>query len=146
MSDDAPREKDHDDSESADATALEVPTDEVAAAIVARFPGSVFVESHTQPVVYVDRSVFAEVATFLRDEQQFMMLADITAVDHLLDGDRYTPPGVELQRFEAVANYLSHTRNRRIRVICEVPLDDLTVPSLTPVYPGANFPCSDSSG
>ena len=140
MSDDEPRENDHDDSDSADDAAPEVPADEVAAAIVARFPGSVFVESHTQPVVYVERSVFAEVATFLRDEQQFMMLADITAVDHLLDGDRYTPPGVELQRFEAVANYLSHTRNRRIRVICEVPLDDLTVPSLTPVYPGANFP------
>ena len=87
MSDDEPRENDHDDSDGADDAAPEVPADEVAAAIVERFPGSVFVESHTQPVVYVDRSVFAEVATFLRDEQQFMMLADITAVDHLLDGD-----------------------------------------------------------
>ena len=140
MSDDAPRENDHDDSDDALPAAPEVPADEVAAAILERFPGSVFVESHTQPVVYVDRSVFAEVATFLRDEQQFMMLADITAVDHLLDGARYTPAGVELERFEAVANYLSHTRNRRIRVICEIPVDDLTVPSLTPVYPGANFP------
>ncbi len=140
VSDDEPRENDHDDSDDAQAAAPEVPADEVAAAILERFPGSVFVESHTQPVVYVDRSVFAEVALFLRDEQQFMMLADITAVDHLLDGARYTPAGVELQRFEAVANYLSHTRNRRIRVICEVPVDDLTVPSLTPVYPGANFP------
>jgi NADH-quinone oxidoreductase subunit C len=142
VSDDAPRENDHDDSDEADddAAAPDVPADEVAAAILERFPGSVFVESHTQPVVYVDRSVFAEVALFLRDEQQFMMLADITAVDHLLDGARYTPAGVELQRFEAVANYLSHARNRRIRVICEIPVDDLTVPSLTPVYPGANFP------
>ncbi len=68
------------------------------------------------------------------------MLVDITAVDHLLDGARYTPPGVELERFEVVANFLSHARNRRIRVICEVPADDPTVPSLTPVYPGANFP------
>ena len=25
-------------------------------------------------------------------------------------------------------------------MICEVPADDPTVPSLTPVYPGANFP------
>ena len=35
------------------------PDDEVAAAIVARFEGAVFDRSHGQPVVYVDRSVFA---------------------------------------------------------------------------------------
>ncbi len=40
-----------------------------------------------------------------------------------------------------VANFLSHVRNRRVRVICEVPDDDLsTVPSLAAVYSGANFP------
>ena len=114
--------------------------DEVAAALVGKFDGAVFVESHGQPVVYVAREQFADVATYLRDEEQFTMLVDITAVDHLLDGNRYTPNGVALERYEAVANYLSHARNRRIRVICEIPADDPTVPSLTPVYPGANFP------
>ena len=39
-----------------------MPDDEVAAAIVERFPGSVFDRSHGQPVVYVDRAVFADVA------------------------------------------------------------------------------------
>jgi NADH/F420H2 dehydrogenase subunit C len=116
-----------------------VPTDEVAAAVVEQFPGSVFVESHGQPVVYVDRARLAEVAQFLRDEQQFTMLIDVTAVDHLLDGARHEPPGVALERYEVVTNYLSHVRNRRIRVICEVPAADPTVPSLTPVYPGADF-------
>ena len=43
-----------------------VPDDEVAAAIVERFESAVFARSHGQPVVYVDRSVFAEVAGFLR--------------------------------------------------------------------------------
>ena len=138
MSDDEARENDHDAGDGPDGP--EPVPDEVAAAIVERFPGSVFAESHGQPVVYVDRAVFAEVATFLRDEQQFMMLADVTAVDHLLDGARLTPAGVDLERFEVVANYLSHTRNRRIRVICQLPEADPTVPSLTPVYPGANFP------
>ena len=33
-----------------------VPDDEVAAAIVERFPGAVFARSHGQPVVYVDRA------------------------------------------------------------------------------------------
>jgi NADH-quinone oxidoreductase subunit C len=46
---------------------------------------------------------------------------------------------IEVERFEVVANYLSHVRNRRIRVICEVPSDERSVPSLTAVYPGANF-------
>ena len=50
------------------------------------------------------------------------------------------PTASTLERFEVVANYLSHTRNRRIRVICQLPEADPTVPSLTPVYPGANFP------
>ena len=50
--------------------------------------GAVFVESHGQPVVYLDRAVCADVAAFLRDEQQFTMCVDVTAVDHLLDGER----------------------------------------------------------
>ena len=116
------------------------PDDEVAAAIVGRFPGAVFARSHGQPVVYVERAVFAEVAAFLRDDQQFTMCVDITATDHLLDGERYAPNGVVSERYEVIANYLSHVRNRRVRVICAVPADDLTVPSLTAVYPGTNFP------
>ena len=103
-----------------------------------------FARSHGQPVVYVDRSVFAEVAGFLRDEQQFTMCVDITATDHLLDGERYAPPsrgpGMTTERFEVIANYLSHVRNRRVRVICAVPDSDAKVPSLTGVYPGTDFP------
>ena len=122
-----------------------VPDDEVAAAIVARFEGAVFTRSHGQPVVYVDRSVFAEVAGFLRDEQQFTMCVDITATDHLLDGERYVPAelqsaGVVTERFEVIANFLSHVRNRRVRVICAVPDSDAKVPSLTAAYPGTDFP------
>jgi len=120
------------------------PDDEVAAAIVERFAGARFDRSHGQPVVYVERSVFADVARFLRDEQQFTMCVDVTATDHLLDGVRYVPAGVPGpvwgERYEVVANFLSHVRNRRVRVICPVPADDPRVPSLTSVYPGANFP------
>jgi NADH:ubiquinone oxidoreductase subunit C len=121
------------------------PDDEVAAALVEQFAGSVFVRSHGQPVVYVDRDAWADVARFLRDEQQFTMCVDVTATDHLLDGVRSTPgrvsgAGVELERYEVVANFLSHVRNRRVRVICEVPEGDPSVASLTEVYPGTNFP------
>jgi NADH/F420H2 dehydrogenase subunit C len=137
MPDDQPRENDH---ESAAEIRDEPIRDQVAAAVVGQFPGAVFFESHTQPVVYVEPAVFADVATFLRDEHEFTMLMDVTAVDHLLDGVRHVPPGVHAERFEVVANYLSHSRNRRVRVICEVPAAEPKVPSLTGVFPGANFP------
>jgi NADH-quinone oxidoreductase subunit C len=135
MADDTPREPDHEDERPAAGT-----DDEVAVAIAERFPGSVVVDSHGQAVVYVERSAFADVARFLRDEQQFTMCMDVTAVDHLLDGSRYRVDRVEPERFEVVANFLSHPRNRRIRVICEVPGIEAVVPSLTGVYPGTNFP------
>ena len=138
MPDDAPREDEHKpDDGSTDA--IPAPDDEVAAALVARFEGAVFHRSHGQPVVYLDRAQWRDSAEFLRDDQQFTMLLDVTAVDHLLDVERVAIPGVELERFEIVANYLSHPRNRRIRLITEVPADDTTVASLAPLYESANF-------
>jgi NADH/F420H2 dehydrogenase subunit C len=148
MADDTAREEDHEPGVNGGAlpepVSDEPVSDEVAAAIVGRFPGSVFVESHGQPVVYVDRSVIADVATMLRDEQQFTMLIDTVVVDHLLDGSRVSVAGIAAERFEVVVNFLSHARNRRIRIVCEVPASDPTIPSLTPVYPGANFPERES--
>jgi len=145
MADDTAREADHepagDGEEAAPGAAV---SDEVGAAIVARFEGSVFALHHGQPVVYVDRAVVADVARMLRDDEQFTMLVDTVVVDHLLDGSRLAVEGVVPERFEVVVNFLSHTRNRRIRIVCEVPADDPTIPSLTPVYPGANFPERES--
>jgi NADH:ubiquinone oxidoreductase subunit C len=134
MPDDEPREDEHKPE-----PAAEAPSDEVAAALLERFEGAVFHLSHGQPVVYLDRAHWADAGVFLRDEQQFTMLLDVTAVDHLLDIERIEVPGVKRERFEVVANYLSHPRNRRIRLIAEVPADDVTVPSLAPTYESANF-------
>ena len=139
MSDDTARENPHEAETDAEAAVPEPPADDIAAALLERFPGSIFNDSHGQPVVYVDRSVWHDVALFLRDEQEFTMCLDVTAVDHLLDGVRYCPPGVEGERFEIVSNFLSHRRNRRIRVICEVPAADPTVASIVSIYPGMAF-------
>jgi NADH:ubiquinone oxidoreductase subunit C len=135
MTDDV-RESDHEDA----GPVVDPPDDEIAAALVERFPGSTFARSHGQPVVYLDRAQLAAAGEFLRDEQRCTMCIDVTAVDHLADGVRYAPDGVATERFEVVANFLSHSRNRRIRLICEVPESDPRVPSLTGSYPGANFP------
>ncbi len=75
----------------------------------------------------------------LRDDEQFTSCLDVTAVDHLADAERPAVAGVAPERFEVVANYLSHHRNRRIRLIAQVPASDPTVASLTALYPGTNF-------
>src|SRR5947208_5266535 len=113
------------------------PDDEVAAAVVERFPGTVFHRSHGQPVMYVDRAVWADLGGFLRDEQQFTQCIDVTAVDHLVDAARLSVPGVTRQRFELVASFLSHPRNRRTRAICDVPPADPSAPRPTAAYPRA---------
>jgi NADH-quinone oxidoreductase subunit C len=130
--DDTPREEAHKDD--ADTSAVPAPDDEVAAALVERFEGAVFHRSHGQPVVYLDRSQWAEAGRILRDDEQFTMLLDVTAVDHLVDVERISIPGVAPERFEVVANLISHPRNRRIRLITEVPAGDATVPSLATTY------------
>ena len=75
---------------------------------VSHFDGAVFTRSHGQPVVYVDRSVFADVARFLRDERAVHDVRRHTATDHLLDGERHVPDGVTAERYEVVVNFLSH--------------------------------------
>jgi NADH-quinone oxidoreductase subunit C len=130
------REQDHEQSD----PAPRLNGDEVAAAVLDRFPASVFHDSHGQAVVYVERSAWHDVAVFLRDEQQFTQCVDVTAVDHLVDVERALPDGVQGERFEVVANFLSHPRNRRIRTICEVPDGATEVASLVDLYPGLSFP------
>ncbi len=131
---DAVREEDHEPE-----TPLEVPSDAVAAALCERFAGSTFFESLGQAVVYIDKAHQAEVAKYLRDEERFTMLIDICAVDHVADAVRHCAPGVTQERFELVTQYLSHARNRRIRTIAQISDSDTTAPSITAVFPGANF-------
>ena len=133
--DDAPREENHEV-----ATAAPDPiADEVAAAVVERFPGTVFVDSHGQAVVYVERERWHDIAASLRDDEQFTQCLDVCAVDHLVDAARAVPPGVVAERFEMVANLLSHPRNRRIRMIAEVPAGEPVIASLADLYPGVAF-------
>jgi NADH:ubiquinone oxidoreductase subunit C len=114
------------------------PADDVAAALWERFPDVVHVDSYGQAVVYLPREHLADAVAFLFDEQQFSQVVDVTAADHLRNLTR-AEVGVALERFEVVANLLSHMRNRRLRIIVEVPESDPWVPSLTPRFPGVEL-------
>jgi NADH:ubiquinone oxidoreductase subunit C len=116
-----------------------VPDDEVAAAVLERFPDTVFADSHGQPVLHVAREQWHDVAAFLRDEEQFTQCVDVTGVDQLVAPARALPATVAAERFELVANFLSHPRNRRIRTVAQVPADDATIASLTDLFPGVGF-------
>ena len=67
----------------------------------------------------------------------FEQLSDVTAVDYLTHPGRELPPGVEPERFEVVANLLSLSQTRRVRVRVQVPADDPVVDTLYDLYPGA---------
>jgi NADH-quinone oxidoreductase subunit C len=115
------------------------PREEMHKKALERFPGAVLVDSHGQDVLYVDRRDWRVLARWLRDEAGFEQCVDITAVDQLLRPDRFLPPGVAPERFEVVANFLSYSRNLRLRAICQVP-DGAPVDSLFDVYPGTELP------
>lgn len=114
--------------------------DDVLVAAAERFPDVVAHESLGQAVAYVPRESWRTFAEWLRDEQQFDTCVDVCGVDHLLNRSRRVPTGVSPQRLEVVANYLSRARNRRLRAICQVPIAEPTVPSLAPVFAGADWP------
>ncbi|MDQ1517004.1 MAG: NADH-quinone oxidoreductase subunit, partial [Actinomycetota bacterium] len=113
--------------------------DPVADAVVEHVKGAVAVDSHGQSVVHIPRDAWREAVRFLKEEQQFTQCSDLTAVDQLLRPDRPLPPGVDRERFEVVANFLSHPRNRRIRLICQAG-DGEPVESLFEVYSGTELP------
>ena len=89
-------------------------------------------ESLGQRVVVCPRERWLDLAAELKDSG-FEMLADLTAVDYLDNWPDHD------HRFEVVVNLLSISRNERLRVRVPVDDDDCTCPSVTAVWPGANF-------
>ena len=66
----------------------------------------------------------------------FEMCADVCAVDYLSHPGRPLPEGMAPERFEAVANLLSLSEKRRVRVRVQVPESDPSVATLFDLYPG----------
>jgi NADH-quinone oxidoreductase subunit C len=67
------------------------------------------------------------------DELEFGMLSDLCAVDYL------GYPGRQGARFEVVYHLYSVGRNQRVRVKTRVPDETCELPSVTALYPSANW-------
>jgi len=92
----------------------------------------------TQPsgeVVFPTREQYVAVVGGYRGAG-FEMCADLCGVDYLAHPARRLPEGVQPERFEVVANLLSLSRARRVRLRVQVPEADAVIASLFDLYPG----------
>ena len=105
------------------------PAGALLAGLAERFPGAGFATSLGDPVVRLAREDLAAFAGAARDSGLDTFI-DLCAVDYLS-----RPEG----RFEVVVHLLSLEARLRLRIQAAVPGDDPRVPSLTAVFPGANF-------
>jgi len=107
--------------------------DNVLTKLRERFPNAIqnIYEFRGETTVTIPRETLLEVARFLHTdpELQFEMLLDITALDWL----------PREPRFDVLYYFLSMQNNTRLRLRVQLPSDDTNVPSLTAIYPGANF-------
>jgi NADH-quinone oxidoreductase subunit C len=67
----------------------------------------------------------------------FNQCLDVCGVDYLTHPGRSTlPSGVQPERFEVVATFISHAAGERIRLRVQLPAADPTLASLFDLYPG----------
>ena len=105
--------------------------------IAATFPRA-FLDRYTDRAggewAVIDSDSIRDVASELRDnpELDFKLFLSIDAVDRLMLPE-HEP------RFEIVYFFFSVTRGEHVRLKCRVPEDRPELPSITPVYQGANW-------
>ena len=103
---------------------------ETVARLRARF-GEAIQEASTylgQNFLVIDAAKNVEICSYLKQEEQFNMLADLTAVDY----------PQRPRRFELIYQLYSFPRNERLRVKTQVSENE-TVRSVTAVWHGANW-------
>jgi NADH-quinone oxidoreductase subunit C len=102
--------------------------------IKAQFPASLLgvKEFRDEMTLHIKKEDIVSVCTFLRDDAgcRFDYLSD------LCGADAYTPEN----RFEVIYNLYSLPNKRRLRLKVFTDEEDLHVPSVTSVWPGAEWP------
>ncbi len=108
-----------------------LPLPEVETRLRAQFGDDIraFDESFDEPVVTVSRERYHELVRFLRDEPEFAMdYCDFSSgVDYGEDG------------LEIVTQLYSTTLRHRVRVKLRLAPDDLVAPTISDLYPTANW-------
>ena len=82
-----------------------------------------------ETTVYVDKDAIADVCLFLRDEVGFDYMADMATVDRFTEDDR----------FEVIYNLCALKERKRLRLKVRVDEEDISVPTVTHVWPGAGW-------
>jgi NADH-quinone oxidoreductase subunit C len=82
------------------------------------------------PALMASAENIVEISRFLRDEHKYNLLCELTAVD-------YYPE--QLPRFHVVYGYYNIAENTRLMVRVPVNGDDPVLPTVSTVYPGANW-------
>ena len=106
-----------------------LPDKPVLRSIAEQFADVEWILSSDQDVFIVGKERIGEVVEAAKSAG-FELLVDLTAVDHY----RARSP-----RFELVINLLSIQHELRLRLRAGVPVDDVSVPSVVGIYPGAGF-------
>lgn len=83
-----------------------------------------------EQTVVLDAAGLRAVATWLRDERDYVMCADVTAIDC----NQQREP-----RFRVVYHLLSPARRERLRLKVPVGEENAVVPSVVEIWPGANY-------
>lgn len=97
--------------------------------LAARFPEAVTPDARKGYAGYIARvENLIEVATALRDEMGYDYLTSLTGVDYILEG-----------KMEVVYHLFKSTGGPALVLKVQVPRENAEVPSLVPVYPGADF-------
>ncbi len=118
-------------------------TPAAAAVLARRFGPKVTVEPRPAsdvPTIATDPGTLPELARFLRDDPSsaFDLFLDVAALDRLRLETAAARSGAP--RFSASYLLYSTRRNEHLRVRVDLPESNPTLPSLTPVWEGANWP------
>src|SRR5688572_26341979 len=104
----------------------------ITTALVERFAGSTFSEFRGDVRVVVPRDSLFDALALLRDEHHFDLLVDITCVDYLAYHDA-------TNRFGLVYLLADTVSNNRLTLRTFLNEPDLSVPSATSLWPGADW-------
>jgi len=105
--------------------------DQILSNVREKFPNAItdVYEFRGDTTVTIPRESLLDLARFFHSELGFEMLLDVTALDWL----------PREPRFDVLYYLLSMKDHARLRLRVQLSSWDTNVPSITPVYPGANF-------